>query len=466
MALKPTGFWSYSSTDEAASNGRLSRLRQQIERELQLQVGRPKVEIFHDITSIPPGTDWNDVITAALENSSFFIPIITPAFLHSEVCAWEVKTFRDIMKKRGRHDLIVPIYYLDVDAHGVERRHEWHDPTILDFLLTKHWLDFRALRVRDPSTEPVTEWVAKTGKAIYATLSKPPSKPFTTSPEQNTQQDHPTPQPSVSVKPVRAPGTRFRDQPHFPEMVVISPGRFIMGSDKSGPHAEPGHNSDESPAHEVGIAAAFALGRLPVTRGEYAAFVKATGYDAGSDWQEPDFPQTDDHPVVGVSWIDAEAFIDWLNADLADKPYRLPTEAEWEYAARGQTVLGPRTEFATGARIEPNQAQYRWSESYAGSKTRSKGAPGTAVAGSFPGNAFGLRDMHGNVWEWTRDAYRDSYNGAPDDGSAMEFTHFEYRVLRGGSWIYKPRDLRSATRIEGKPSVRAPWLGVRVARTL
>jgi len=145
--------------------------------------------------------------------------------------------------------------------------------------------------------------------------------------------------------------------------------------------------------------------------------------------------------------------------------YRLPTEAEWEYAARGVTKASdPHPPFSTGTTINYKQANYDANFTYADGKMgiyRQK----TLDVGSFAKNAFGLHDMHGNVWEWVQDCYRDSYVGAPTDGSAVTSGNCELRILRGGSWNYFPQLLRSAYRYATAPEIRLDMVGFRVARS-
>jgi formylglycine-generating enzyme required for sulfatase activity len=165
--------------------------------------------------------------------------------------------------------------------------------------------------------------------------------------------------------------------------------------------------------------------------------------------------------VINVSWWDAQSYVDWLS-QRTGKRYRLLTEAEWEYAARAGTT----TAFSTGRMITPEQAQYDWSKSYAGSSTSSSGRGHTAPVGQFPPNGFGLYDMHGNVWEWVQDCYRDTLSGQPEDGKAYEGGDCTLRVLRGGSWVIEPWLLRSAYRLRFTPGNRYIDVGFRVARTL
>ena len=218
--------------------------------------------------------------------------------------------------------------------------------------------------------------------------------------------------------------------------------------------------------------------RHTVTRRQFAYFVAATKHDISGggtvsaeskrpsvehDWEYPGFAQSDDHPVVCVSWKDARAYVAWL-AEETGKTYRLPTEAEWEYAARAGTT----TPFWTGATISPEQANYDGNYSYGGGFRYVYRQRTVAVDDpTFPANPFGLHHVHGNVWEWVQDSYCDSYRGAPLDGSiAVEAADAPVRVVRGGSWDDDPRNLRSAARVRLAPGDRSSNVGFRVARML
>ena len=191
--LKPTGFWSYASRDDAASEGRLSQLRRLLANQLQGHVGRAAVHIFQDVAAIPPGTEWERQIDQALQQSSFFIPIITPSFLHSEWCAREVIRFREIMQRSGRLDLILPIHYLDVDGFDSVRREECFDPAVLTYLRSLQWVNFRPLRLRDPGNEEVQRALEEIATGILHALyreNRPPEAP--PDPPQRRQTAHAT----------------------------------------------------------------------------------------------------------------------------------------------------------------------------------------------------------------------------------------------------------------------------------
>ncbi len=236
-------------------------------------------------------------------------------------------------------------------------------------------------------------------------------------------------------------GERFRDCPECPEMAALPEGSFIMGS----PAWEGAHREHETPARRIRIDRRLAVGVHEVTSGEWDACVAGGGcggYSPSAPWGR------DRQPVVHVSWFDAKSYIEWLSRRTG-RDYRLPTEAEWEYAARAGTA-GP---YHTGGRLAPDRANY--------------GGGGTVPVGSYPANAFGLHDMHGNVWEWVEDCWNPSHAGAPADGSARLSGDCNWRVLRGGSWLNGPKSLRSATRFRTSSEERAYYInGFRVALTL
>jgi formylglycine-generating enzyme required for sulfatase activity len=177
----------------------------------------------------------------------------------------------------------------------------------------------------------------------------------------------------------------------------------------------------------VAIAKPFAVARYPVTRGEFAAFVNTTGHkmdggayvwngkewktDPSKSWRDPGFSQDDRHPVVCVSWKDAQAYIEWLR-EKTGKVYRLPSEAEWEYAARAGTV----TPFWWGKSITPDQANYDGNYVYKGGGSKGAYREKTVPVNSFEASPWGLYQVHGNVWEWCEDRWHDDYNGAPGWG--------------------------------------------------
>jgi formylglycine-generating enzyme required for sulfatase activity len=181
---------------------------------------------------------------------------------------------------------------------------------------------------------------------------------------------------------------------------------------------------------------------------------------SGWSYRNPGFTQGDDHPVACVNWNDAVAYTNWLTARTG-KPYRLPSEAEWEYAARAGTT----TAFWWGDSIGPDNANYDWSIAY-GSGRRGTMLHGTMPVKSFNPNPWQLYQVHGNVSEWVEDCWNANYEGAPTDGSARLSGTCGRRILRGGSWGYDPKEIRSAYREGVTQSYRNFNFGFRVARTL
>ena len=234
------------------------------------------------------------------------------------------------------------------------------------------------------------------------------------------------------------PGREFQDCDECPKMVVVPAGAFRMGS----PSSEADRNEDESPQHRVTIPAAFAVGKYEVTFAEWDACVSAGGCGgyrpADRGWGRGQ------RPAINVSWRDAKAYVAWLS-DKTGEQYRLLSEAEWEYAARAGTT-GP---FHFGSTISTDQANYNGNHTY-GSGRKGVYRKKTVPVGSFPANAFGLHDMHGNAREWVEDCWHGSYASAPRDGSAWTSgCDGGQRVLRGGSWSNGPWYLRSADRGRG-----------------
>ena len=276
----------------------------------------------------------------------------------------------------------------------------------------------------------------------------------------------PTPSPTPSIPPERAVGAVFRDPLQSggegPEMVVLPTGRLRMG-DLSGEGED-----DERPVRTVTIHRPIVMGKYPVTFEEYDRFVNDRINDKSQDFltylkalfKKPVYKPNDEdwgrgtRPVIYVSQKDAKAYAVWLS-EQTGKLYRLPSEAEWEYAARAGTT----TEYSWGDEIGRNRANC----AVCGSKWDGKK---TAPVGSFAANPFGLHDMHGNVYEWVEDCWHNNYDGAPTDGSVWADDDCEGAVARGGSWGLNPRWLRSAGRLRLRPSVRVVNVGFRLVQDL
>ena len=286
---------------------------------------------------------------------------------------------------------------------------------------------------------------------------------------------------------------RGRAQPDVaaPEMVNIPAGHFIMGV----PDAEEARERIPlnlrhlaQPLHAVTITQPFDLAAYLVTRDAFAAFARATGYrtakgcwtfvngktstwSPGSDWRSPGFPQTGRDPVVCVNAADAEAYAAWLSQRTGER-YRLPTEAEWEYAARaGTTTARYWGDDRDGERRNSNVADESLRRALHDGRDPEGYVPWddgfafTAPVGSFAANPFGLYDMLGNVWEWMADCWHADYRGAPADGSAWRQGDCRGRVLRGASWGNFPRAVGSGLRNWNDARVRSAYYGFRLARS-
>jgi len=254
--------------------------------------------------------------------------------------------------------------------------------------------------------------------------------------------------PDGCFKPGAGKAEWFKDHPHGPEMVVVPAGWFMMGS----PEFEHGRRSNED-QHKVTFTRPFAVGRFAVTFDEWDALKPSSR----SEYTVTDVSWVE-YPVTDVSWDDAKAYVARLAKQTA-KPYRLLSEAEWEYVARAGTT----TPFWWGYSISTEQARY---DDANVSKTIREFQRRTVPVNSFKPNPWGLYQVHGNVFEWTEDCWNETYSGAPTDGSACTTGDCNSHVIRGGSFTQDPEHIRSAYRRECPTVDRYNGLGFRVARTL
>jgi formylglycine-generating enzyme required for sulfatase activity len=284
--------------------------------------------------------------------------------------------------------------------------------------------------------------------------------------------------PHAEMHPARAgdhPDREFRECSVCPAMVAIPAGSFVMGS----PAGEPGRFDAEGPQRRVTVSA-FALGKYNVTVAEFLLFLEDTDYQPipcqpliGLSWKtarrglaySPGGTDPPLWPASCLNWNDAEAYVSWLNSKVHSLPsasghqtgpYRLPSEAEWEYAARAGT-----------------HTRYYWGDDAANGDANCDGCGGegtreqTAPVGTLKPNAFGLHDMVGNVWEWVEDPWHETYVGAPTDASVwLQDSDPNFRMIRGGSWRNESERVRSASRVRRHRLVEFDTLGFRVARTL
>ena len=266
-----------------------------------------------------------------------------------------------------------------------------------------------------------------------------PSTPVTSAGPLSSQGNAPSAPATTAVPKVVGTSPKiklFKDCDDCPEMVAIPAGSFLMGS-KADPFATSPPSADEIPEHAVSIKA-FSLGKFEVTQEQWYALMGNL----------PSQSKGRTLPVTEVSWDDAQAFIKKLN-EKTGKQYRLPSEAEWEYACRA----GGQAEYCGSDRVD----DVGWYDANSGVSTQ-------PVAG-LQANAWGLHDMSGNVWEWTEDCWNESYSGVPANGSAWRTGDCSLRVVRGGSMFSTPRPLRAASRIRISAAFRSGTFGFRVART-
>jgi formylglycine-generating enzyme required for sulfatase activity len=241
------------------------------------------------------------------------------------------------------------------------------------------------------------------------------------------------------------PKDTFKECRSCPEMVVVPAGEFMMGW----PETEKGYSDNEGPQHKVMISRPLAIALFELTFAEWdacAAHADCARDIPASGSRRPRLP------VINVSWDDAQSYVAWLSK-ITGKAYRLLSEAEWEYAARA----GSTTRYSFGD-DEAELDQYSW---YSGNSIYRAHPVGQKTP-----NAFGVFDMHGNVWEWVEDCYHDDYEGAPVDGAAWTTGDCDARVVRGGSWGSDPQHLRAATRLRNTPANQFNYLGFRVGRAL
>jgi formylglycine-generating enzyme required for sulfatase activity/predicted Ser/Thr protein kinase len=271
--------------------------------------------------------------------------------------------------------------------------------------------------------------------------------------------------------------TVIRDCPTCPLMMVLPTGRFEQGGASSAGEA----SSFASPRHAVLIGHSLAMGSNEVTVGEFREFIESTQrqtdgcntydgrweYRQNANWQAPGFAQSDMHPVACVSWDDAAAYAAWLTAK-SGFVYRLPSSAEWEYAARAGSDADLPWGVTSAACAEANVADLSAARRFPGWNVFpcTDNFVNTAPVGSFKANAFGLHDLLGNVFEWVQDCWHDDYTGAPADGSAREEADCSERELRGGSWFSAPQYVNPAYRNRFEHGYRSSSTGFRVVREM
>ncbi|MEQ8510260.1 MAG: formylglycine-generating enzyme family protein [Rhodospirillaceae bacterium] len=291
------------------------------------------------------------------------------------------------------------------------------------------------------------------------------------------------------------PGTNFKDCEHCPEMVVLPAGSFVMGSSPDETTMAKVRHQDagrEWPQRTVTLSQPFAIGKYEVTIGEWRAFVEATnrpdpescttwtestntwGVVEGASWHTAGFYQGEDHPAGCLDLQDVRDYAAWLSEETGST-YRLPTEAEWEYAARGGTAtlntwgntMEDMCRFTNTSDLTRADVHGGFVENPTRYFNCRDGFVYTSPVGAFPPNAYGLHDMVGNIWEWVEDCFIVGYEGAPTDGSARyDANNCDRLIVRGGGWYARNWFMRPAGRSREYPDYRATTLGVRLVKEL
>jgi len=425
-------FISYRRDDSAGHAGRIhDRLEREFGRDL----------LFMDTDAIPLGQNFAKAIDEQVSKCDVLLAVIGPGWLDSsdqdgnrrltnpnDFVRIEIAT----ALKRGIP--VIPILIEDTRIPAAQRLPD----------------DLRELPLRNGLNVHHVSFHNDIDRLIRALKTKPRplSKTTPIPPQKTTQTLSPSIPPRVKrhfelkasdpagANPLymigRGQAEWFKDDDHAPEMVVVPPGEFVMGSDEG---------DTEKPAHKVIMAQPFAVGRFAVTFDEWDV-VEFAYRPNDQGWGRGH------RPVINVSWEDAKAYVSWLS-QRTSKLYRLLSESEWEYCCRA----GATTQYASGDTIRQDQAQFFGQR--------------TVEVGTFAPNSWGLYDMHGNIWEWCEDAWNPNYNGAPRDGSPRKVGEEHFRVRRGGSWVSDaPRFLRSAMREGSRYNLRDNHIGFRVARDL
>jgi len=457
MLIKPAAFWSYAHRDDDYHDGAITMLCEKLSKAIAV-AGRDDFSIFQDRKDISWGKHWPSELEEGLIGSQFLIAIVSPSFFKSDYCRNELDEFLAIEQAAGRQDLILPIYYVKTSLLEVPATRD-KDP-LAKAIADRQYRDWRELRhlplsdfkarcALDSLAEELvqalehSESIATKAEVQESDFSMPFAEPadiyepgaqeppaeyrsrgLMDEPEQSRLHNLSESQPDFVVSSFSGlpdPGTVFRDvdEPWCPEMVVVPPGSFIMGSSFD----EVGHVENEEPQHRVRIARSFALGVFPITFDEFDHFCIETARRKPEDegWGRGR------RPVINVNIDDAEAYLAWLS-EITAKSYGLPSEEMWEYACRA----GTEKPFSTGKSIDNEEAKLVSSSDLLLDDIDPGKKALTIAVGNFSANPFGLFDMHGNIGEWCADHYRDGYNKGLRDGSAwLKGDNPDVRVARG-----------------------------------
>lgn len=422
-------FFSYSHKDQD--------MRDEMEKYLSVLKRSNRIATWHD-RKIGAGSEWGKEIDESLERADIILLLVSADFLASDYC-WGVEMKRALQRHESGQALVVPV---------ILRPCDWEYAPFAKFQALPR--DARPVSSWPDLAEAFTDITRGIRAATQKLARRHPAAPQV---ERAVEPSPPTgtaspPQVELKINP--------RDgQPY----VWIPSGSFEMGCSTG----DDGCFDDEKPRHRVTIRRGFWMGQTPVTLGAYHKFVQDRG---GRMPPPPDFPQNQDHPVVNVSWNDALGYCQWAGG-------RLPTEAEWEYAARAGRTASLRGELDEIAWYADNSGRSRldssklWESDQANypKRLRDNGNQTRAV-GKKTHNGFGLYDMLGNVWEWCSDWYGEKYYQVSEESDPQGPPAGEYRVLRGGSWVNLARYVGLSNRLWYNPGDRSVSFGFRCVREL
>ena len=437
-------FCSYSRKDES--------LRRELETHLSM-LKRQSLVTWYD-GMLEPGSDWDTRIKQELDTADIIVMLVSPDFLASNYC-YETEVARAIARHKAGTACVIPVLLRSTDIEGLELFKLNGYPKGLKPVVK--WLD------RDEAFVDVVKGIRQAVNKL-SQASSPSSIPVPPATSTASLRLHSFAFESVTVNEQgKIVQYKLGEAQQWEEdlgngvvleTVSIPGASFLMSS----PREEEMRSDSESPQHRVEVSP-FLMGKYPITQSQYYAVMRNN---------PSDFKENGAHrPVEKVSWNDAIAFCQKLS-QKTKRTYRLPSEAEWEYACRAGTT----TPFHLGKIISTDLANYRGTDceyngkiypgNY-GSGSKGEYREETTPVGQFPPNAFGLFDMHGNVWEWCADYWHSNYQGAPTNGNAwIAGGDSDCRLLRGGSWYDVPRNCRSANRSWNTPDLCSRVIGFRV----
>jgi formylglycine-generating enzyme required for sulfatase activity len=421
-------FFSYSHKDQ--------NMRDELDKYLSVLKRSNRIATWYD-RQIGAGSEWGKEIDENLERADIILLLVSADFLASDYC-WGIEMKRALQRRDAGQALVVPIILHPCD---------WEDAP------------FAKLEALPRDARPVSSWpdVAEAftdiARGIRAAAEELAQKPLVHPPMRAS------PTPSAPTGAAILPQVKVKINPQDGQPYVwVPPGSFEMGCSPG----DDGCIDDEKPSHHVTISAGFWMGQTPVTLEAYERFVRAGG---GRMPPPPDFPQDHDHPVVNVTWNSALGYCQWAGG-------RLPTEAEWEYAARaGNAALcGELDEIAwyadNSGRSRLDSASLWASDQTNYAKRLRDNGNQTRPVGKKTPNGFGLYDILGNVWEWCSDWYGEKYYQVSEEISPQGPSAGEYRVLRGGSWTNLPRYVGLSNRLWYNPGERSVSFGFRCVREI